>query len=256
MDAPWKLGTPCKGWPNIDTTETWTPMYDYKDVKNPKTDVGYYCQIWKGEFWNEQQDIALACMPWPIMLKTPVTIPLPSIIYFKPTKPSKSLPTGKLWGILMTFTVFGPTRRPRGDGVVFVPSDQKKTFSPTMLDYTGLYDWAMNEENCPISMRFHSLSHAIRVLCVQPGAPFPVACNRKDGHFQALKCWKELEWKKTMEDLIKLDVKFYDLVPFPKACVPNVPQKKRRKRKNTSGKTTENFMASFDWDKVDLVVIS
>lgn len=236
--------------------DEWTPMYDAQDAKDPKTDVGYYRNICEGTYWNKKQLTSLSCLDWPTMINTPVSIPLPAIIYFEPSKVAKSLPTGKLWGILMSFTVFGPTRRPRGDGVVFVPWDQSNDLSRDMYEYSKLYEWALDEKNCPSSMRFHSLSTAIRTLCVGESAPFLVPCAKKTGHFQALKCWKELEWGITIEGLINLNTAFIEIDSLPIGLVPNPPPKKRRKRKKPVGNSTEKFMETFDWKKLNLDVTS
>jgi hypothetical protein len=197
---------------------------------------------------------SLACLPWAELMDTPLTISLPDIIVWKP-KDGKNLPRGKLWGILMEFHV-SDTKRPKADGTVFVCGDQKSP-PPNIFSMEGLWNWAMDTKNCPATMRFYSLRYALKVLCSETTAPYPVAPTRKDGYFTAMSCWAVAEWGLTIDKLLRMKIPFFPYSEdIPQSIKPSKPKNTGRKRNRTIYEDPVKFMETFSFKKVDLQLIS
>lgn len=209
--------------------------YFIDDVK----DVFIYTWLALGpERLSFAQSFALRCMPWEVMISTPLHIFLPTVIYYTPRTPCRNLPTGHLWAVLMTLEETRTSTRMTAEGVVFVCADQTK--EPPNCNLKDLWDWALDETNCPTSMRFASLSQALRVVC-------PVInCSggRKDGYFPGARSWKVAEWDKTVNDLMKENVQWFSYSdPVPDAGHPRKVRKNRNKRRRTAHEDPEKFIA-------------
>lgn len=223
------------------------PFYDEdKDVK-------FFKDIKK--LTTKSQELALDCIDWKEMLDNPIVIPLPCYVVFEPRKAADRLPKGKIWGVLMTFKDYGPGCRPRSDGVIFVCGDQDNE-PPFQPHLNKLWDWALDTRNCPESMRFSSLAHSLLVLCGSIDSPFYVKNSRKDGYFQGSKCWKNVEWDMSLEDLMKQNVDFLEYsekLPQFVAVRKNKKTRRKRKRLVENIKKNETVDTPFPLSNLDLI---
>lgn len=232
--------------------DDFTPETEY--FYDKKEDVKIFSDILNvaGGPMTLQQQFEFGSLPWRDMIELPLTIPLPCVLVYEPLKNADALPAGKLWAILMTFRVTGTKARPRPDGVVFVCGDQLQP--PPNLAMTAMWEWAMDEKNCPETLRFGALSLALRRICGDEDSVYRVKSSRKDGYFPGTKCWKVLEWDWTIDELFKGSIPFVDFPePLPIAVGIQINKKPIRKRKKPTNEDPERFMQEFDWTKMDLV---
>lgn len=230
--------------------ELMLPFYDTdEDIKRLK-DIYVFSES------TPQMELELDCLDWHQLINTPIHIVLPTIISFEPKRENK-LPLGRLYGVLMTFEVFGEKRRPKADGVVFILGDQEE-FPPVHLGPSALWDWAMDTDNCPESMRYSSLAHSLLVICGNPGCPYPVGNTGKRVYFQATRSWKIEEWGYTLEELIGQNIPFIEYCEPLGARMPSKKKTLKRKRKIPE-KRVENLPAETgnldDWSTIDIASI-
>jgi len=204
------------------------------------------------------KQVEFMSLPWDELVENPQCIGLPTPIYFQPAKGKKSkLPVykeeQKLWGVLMTMKDFGAKKRPRFDGIVFVCGEQRCPPNIFHLTPCELYDWAIDENNVPGGLRFHSMPFTIKKMCGK-GAVYETESTRPDGYFQGSKNWVVAEWGLTVDELLRREVPFLessDTLPphmTPKKPRKSLPTTKKpgRKRKRTPFKDPDNDPEPFN----------
>lgn len=230
------------------SSPVWTPWIDSKSETKLSQMIDFL--LCGEEALSPTQQLAFTCIEWKKLMETPRFVGLPAIIYFEPKKGHNPFPTGKLWGVLMTFMYFGSDKRPRTDGIVFVCGNQWQP-PPDDLTYSQLFTWATNYDNCPSSLRFHSLAYALTVMCGTEQSPYRCRPSRSDGYFQGVKCWTVLEWEMTIEELLRCGVDFLESSDtLPASMVPEKPKKTRKKRKKPADKDTVQFLENLDIDSL------
>lgn len=209
------------------------PLYDSLEEDFP---------LWETYYQSPRVERQLASLDWGSLMENPISIPLPCVISFEPKKGSKTVfPCGCLWGILMDFEYYGAGKRPKADGTVYICGDQSRY--PPINDWLllDLYEWALDEKNCPIEFRFRSLQQALRTLCLGEHAKFPCESTRKDNYFSGLRSWKSVEWDRTLERLVRDGVDFIQTQEIPSWIKPKKTKQTRKKRKKPDVKDADEF---------------
>jgi hypothetical protein len=225
------------------------PLYDDLEEDFPHRELLYA---------SDKIMTSLSCLKWEDLMKTPLTIGLPCLISFTPGKKSNAigLPTGSLWGVLMEFTVFGPRKRPKADGVVFICGDQKNKPDVENMPYNVLWKWALDTNNCPEDLRHSSLAKALQTLCYAETAPYLCYSGRQDGYISGLRSWKVCEWNMNFERILQADVPFFATDTLTKIQRPPKIRRTRKKRKKPDAQDPVKFMETYDFKSLDLSVIS
>jgi hypothetical protein len=208
-----------------------------------------------------EQQLAFAAIDWEWCMHNPRFIGLPCVIYFAP-KRENPFPTGRLWGILMTYNYYGPRCKPRHDGIVFICGNQYVE-PPRQCTYYQLYKWAIDPKNVPESCRFYSLAYALKIVCGKGGL-WETKGNRSDGHFHGTKSWYIDEYDISIETCLKENIEFLEsddvlpphLTPTKPRMIPRNPQKTGRKRKKTDNIDIDNLVKSVNWDELNLPSLS
>lgn len=134
---------------------------------------------------------------------------LPWLIYF-PTN-NVNLPHGKLWGILMELGVTMVNNRRNITSSVFILADQHN--SPHGATREWMINAAMDDKQCPVALRYDSLSYALRHLCGGEGAKYHTRSSRHNVYFLAGKSWRCDVTDKPLDYYLKGNPVFIDAVP-------------------------------------------
>jgi hypothetical protein len=228
------------------------PLIDEKPAKpffDEDEDLAFFDMLHNGcEALSEEQKTSWAAIDWKEAMQTPLFVGLPCLIYFESKKPH-SFPTGRLWAVLMELNV-NKTKRPSVEGTVFVCANQTRR-PPKYLSYYGLHLWAMNETNCPSSLRFKSLSYCLRKLCGGDDPQWRCVPPRSDGYFQGTMCWTVDEWGLLIHDLIKRNV---DWIPSEEVLKPeDVPVRSKKPNKKRKKTEIEDSLQAFEAFQPELI---
>lgn len=150
---------------------------------------------------------------------------LPILMYFSHNH--KLLPAGRVYAVFMHLgKPSNSDKQPRYKGSVFVIPPTIDPPSANM-EPDALYHWALDVNNCPISLRFRSISFAITQLIGLQNSPYRKKFDSLHRYKHAKKTWKIAKTNKLLETILKnvIECPIFD----PVKVEHNRPYERRRR---------------------------
>jgi len=145
---------------------------------------------------TEPDPVETAADPPVETVAAPVVMKLPFMIYFDHKHPD--LPDKKVYAVMMRLgPSSGAKKQPRYvNSSIFILAPG----IPPPAETEDLYEWALQERNCPVALRFRSISYSITYLTSLPQARFYVPKLRQYRFWKSL--WKVLRTNERLSTII------------------------------------------------------